>query len=63
LFYDTFFSSIVLCTDEFAMRILEAGCTGVRFVDPNNDPDTGERFHRTLKGIEEFTDTPLSDLI
>ena len=30
IFYDRFFK-IVLCTDEFALRVLRAGCTGMRF--------------------------------
>jgi len=37
LFYDRFFWSILLCTKRFAERVMEAGCTGVEFVDPSKN--------------------------
>lgn len=54
LFYDGFFSSILLCTDRFAMRVLRAGCTGMVFVDPNGYGGLGVSLRRTLRGIEEL---------
>ena len=51
LFYDRFFK-IALCTDEFALRVLRAGCTGMRFLDPTQLNHTG-RYHRTLRGVEK----------
>ncbi len=53
LFYDSFFHSHLLCTEAFAMRILEAGCTGVSFVDPSRLRFGINRRYRTLRGIEE----------
>jgi hypothetical protein len=52
LFYDKFFNTSLLCTDALAQRILEAGCTGVEFVDPGR-PDRRRRI-KTLKDVEEF---------
>jgi hypothetical protein len=50
IFYDRFFK-VVYVTDEFALRILRAGCSGARFFDP------AARFNffafRTLRGVEE----------
>jgi hypothetical protein len=50
IFYDQFFK-IVLCTDEFALRVLWAGCTGMRFLDPTQINHTGT-YYRTLRGVE-----------
>jgi uncharacterized protein DUF1629 len=50
IFYDRFFK-VVFCTDEFAMRVLRPGSTGMRFLDPA-DLRGWKRF-RTLRGIEE----------
>jgi hypothetical protein len=35
LFYDGFFREQLLCTQAFASRVLEAGCTGMQFEDPS----------------------------
>jgi hypothetical protein len=51
LFYDRFFK-IALCTEEFALRVLRAGCTGMRFLDPIHLNGAGT-YHRTLRGVEE----------
>lgn len=51
IFYDRFFK-IILCTDELALRVLWAGCTGLRFVDPARLRD-GLGPYRTLRGVEE----------
>jgi hypothetical protein len=48
IFYDRFFK-VIFCTDELALRVLRAGCTGMRFLDPD---DLRDRF-RTLRGLEE----------
>jgi len=50
IFYDRFFK-IILCTDEFALRVLRACCAGMRFLDPTQLNHTGRR-HRTLRGVE-----------
>jgi hypothetical protein len=50
IFCDRFFK-LVFCTDELALRVLRAGCTGMRFLDPI-DLRGFERF-RTLRGVEE----------
>jgi hypothetical protein len=51
IFYDRFFK-IALCTDEFALRVLRAGCTGMRFLDPAQLNGAGS-CHRTLRGVEK----------
>ena len=51
IFYDRFFK-IALCTDEFALRVLQAGCTGIRFLDPAHLNRTGSCY-RTLRGVEK----------
>jgi uncharacterized protein DUF1629 len=50
IFYDRFFK-VAFCTDAFALRVLQAGCTGMRFLDPA-DLRGWKRF-RTLRGVEE----------
>ena len=50
IFYDRFFKEF-FCTDEFALRVLRAECTGMRFLDPV-DLRGWNRF-RTLRGVEE----------
>jgi hypothetical protein len=52
LFFDRFFSIELLCTDAFAMRILRAGCTGAKFVDPSDY--FGDVRVRTLRGVEKL---------
>ena len=51
IFCDRFFK-VILCTDELALRVLWAGCTGLRFVDPARLRD-GLGPYRTLRGVEE----------
>lgn len=53
-FYDRFFK-VAFCTDELVLRVLWAGCTGMRFLDPAHLDHPGGRF-RTLRGVEEATD-------
>ena len=50
IFYDRFFK-VVFCTDALALRVLRAGCTEMRFLDPI-DLRSWNRF-RTLRGIEK----------
>lgn len=52
IFYDEFFK-IIYCTDEFALRVLKAGCTGVFFFDPSH-PGGHEIRLRTLRGVERI---------
>jgi hypothetical protein len=42
-----------LCTESFALRVLESGCTGMQFVDPGSYGDAGP-LYRTLRGIEKL---------
>src|SRR5262249_20792000 len=51
LFYDSFFTSELLCTDTLAMRVLAAGCTGIGFLDLSHPGDRELRY-RTLRGLE-----------
>jgi hypothetical protein len=51
LFYDRFFTDDLLCTEAFALRVLEAGCTGMTFIDRTRAV-VGEPLRRTLRGIE-----------
>ena len=51
IFYDRFFK-IALCTDEFALRVLRAGCIGMRFLDPTQLNRAGSCY-RTLRGVEK----------
>jgi hypothetical protein len=48
IFYDRFFK-VTFCTDALALRVLKAGCTGMRFLDP----DLRNGLFRTLRGLEE----------
>jgi hypothetical protein len=41
------------CTDEFALRVLKAGCTGARFCIPRSLSVAEPPRFRTLKGVEE----------
>lgn len=51
LFYDEFFRGHAFCTDAFALRLLRAGCSGVRFMDPDHPVGNRMQF-RTLRGVE-----------
>jgi hypothetical protein len=51
IFYDRFFR-LTFCTDELALRVLWASCTGLRFVDPAR-LERGLGPYRTLRGVEE----------
>jgi hypothetical protein len=50
IFCDRFFK-IVFCADALALRVLRAGCGGVRFLD-SADLRDWNRF-RTLRGVEK----------
>jgi hypothetical protein len=52
MFHESFFRGHVFCNDALAMRVLEAGCTGIRFLDFSEQITRPPRF-RTLRGIEE----------
>jgi hypothetical protein len=52
--YDSFFATIVLCTDELAVRVLDAGCTGVQFIDPRGLRQADVQRRRTLEGVEVY---------
>jgi hypothetical protein len=51
LFHDQFFGEL-FCTDAMALRLLQFGCTGVRFIDPAHMTGNRVRF-RTLRGVEQ----------
>jgi len=52
LFVDNNLGKSLLCTDALALRILEAGCTGMRFYDLKYH-FRPRRIFRTLHGLEE----------
>jgi hypothetical protein len=49
IFYDRYFK-VVYVTDEFALRILRAACSGARFFDP---AVPSFRAFRTVRGVED----------
>jgi hypothetical protein len=51
IFYDRFFK-VIYCTDEFALRVLRAGCSGIRFFDPARFGGNASAF-RTVRGVEQ----------
>jgi len=53
LFFDHYFLGNVFCSDSFAMRLLRAGCTGVRFFDLSQLSVGVPMRFRTLQGVEE----------
>src|SRR5262249_25523179 len=53
LFRDHFFRRL-FCTDALAVRVLKAGCTGVRFADPAQLSVGAPMRFRTLRGVEEL---------
>jgi hypothetical protein len=59
LFYDHFFGTDIYCTDGFARRVLDAGCTGLTFVDPNSGRGD-EALIRTRRGIEKRVEWDLA---
>ena len=52
IFHDRSFK-IVYCTDEFALRVLRAGCSGAFFFDPPRSFGDDYKRIRTLRGVEE----------
>jgi hypothetical protein len=52
IFYDRFFK-VIYCTDGFALRVLRAGCSGIRFFDPARDFGGNASAFRTLRGVEQ----------
>jgi hypothetical protein len=52
IFYDKLFK-VIYCTDEFTMRVLQAGCSGVLFFDPTHSGGNDTRL-RTPRGIEKI---------
>ncbi|HYD36173.1 MAG TPA: hypothetical protein VEA60_01080, partial [Allosphingosinicella sp.] len=56
LFHDEQFIGSRFCTDELAMAVLRAGCTGVRFFDPRHSDSSAPMRFRTLRGVEQEGD-------
>jgi hypothetical protein len=52
IFHDRSFK-FVYCTDEFALRVLRAGCSGAYFFDPPRSFGDDYKRIRTLRGVEE----------
>jgi hypothetical protein len=52
IFYDRFFKA-PYCTDELALRVLRAGCTGIRFFDPTRPFGGDASAFRTVRGVEQ----------
>jgi hypothetical protein len=52
IFYDRFFK-LMYCTDEFALRVLRAGCSGIRFFDPTLPFVQIFSAFRTVRGVEK----------
>jgi hypothetical protein len=52
IFYDKFFK-VIYCTDEFALRVLRAGCSGIRFFDPARHFVGNASAFRTVRGVEQ----------
>jgi hypothetical protein len=53
IFYDRFFRGVIYCTDEFALRVLQAGCSGIRFMDPARPFGGNPSAFRTVRGVEQ----------
>lgn len=52
IFYDGFFRA-VYSTEEFALRVLKADCSGVRFFDPSCSSAGSSAQFRTVRGVEQ----------
>jgi hypothetical protein len=52
IFYDRFFK-VPYCTDELALRVLRAGCSGIRFFDPTRPFGGNASAFRTVRGVEQ----------
>jgi hypothetical protein len=52
IFYDRYFR-IIYCTDDFALRVLQAHCSGMRFFDPARHYAGNSGAFRTLRGVEQ----------
>jgi hypothetical protein len=46
----------IYCTDEIALRVLQAGCSGAFFVDPCRWSGGGNLRFRSLRGLEEIVE-------
>ncbi|MGD0722505.1 MAG: hypothetical protein ABR970_15820 [Roseiarcus sp.] len=51
IFYDRFFK-LLYCTDELALRVLRAGCSGMRLFDPTRPFGGPASVFRTIRGLE-----------
>jgi hypothetical protein len=60
LFRDVFARNHIFCTDAMALAALKAGCTGVRFVDPETQRLLRPTRYRTLEGVAEISDAALA---
>ena len=55
IFHERSFKHIY-CTDEIALRVLQAGCSGAFFVDPSRWSGGGNLRFRSLRGLEEVVE-------
>ena len=59
LFRDGFARNHIFCTDVMALRALQAGCTGMRFVHPATQYLMRPMRYRTPEGVAEISDAAL----
>lgn len=52
MFHDRVVRGHVFCSDALALRVLVAGCTGVRFFDPTRYRFARPNVFRTVRGVE-----------
>jgi hypothetical protein len=60
VFRDAFVRNYLFCTDMMALRALQAGCTGVRFLHPATQYLMRPIRYRTLDGVAEISDAALA---
>ena len=62
LFCEKFFAGHLFCTDDLAVRVLRAGCTGVQFLGTAQLHLAGTIRYRTLQGVEESVWDPDAEI-
>ena len=62
LFCEAFFAGRFFCTDDLALRVLRAGCTGIQFLDTAQLHLAGPIRYRTVQGLEESVWDPEAEL-
>jgi hypothetical protein len=62
LFCDRFFAGHLFCTDDLALRVLRAGCTGIQFLDTAQLHFARAMRYRTVQGVEESVWDPEAEI-